>query len=244
MRSTGFSKISTPRRAAAAAVLTAALTVATGGFAAASATGSPTGPLTVDQLKQALPTNSDVAGYTFTPSEDTAKVAATPDQLTSGGPACQKFLDATAGLQSTYGTVAAAQRTLHEQTGSGSHEIQVNVMSFQDPAAASKLITDAKSSVSTCTNLAGTSNGAQIVGTLAPIPQLQTATDRLGYTAFLTVSGVALVVAGETTQVGSAVVNIQVVGPQTQEQAALEQLGMLLGQVTNTVIGKLTTTAS
>lgn len=51
-------------------------------------------------------------------------------------------------------------------------------------------------------------------------------------------------VAGETTQVNSAVVNIQVGGPQTQDQTALEQLDMTLGQVTNPVTGKLITTAS
>jgi PknH-like extracellular domain len=246
MRATGSTKIRIPRGAAVAAVVTA-ITIATSGVAAASAGQSPTpppGPLTPAQLKQALPTSAEVAGYTFNPAEDTSNLTTTPANLTSGGPSCQKFLDATSGLVSTYGTVAAAQRTLHETTCSGSHDIQVNLMTFNDPTAAGKVITDAKDGIGNCTNVQGTASGSPIVGTVTPIPQLQSATDRVGYFGYLTVGGVALLVAAETVQVGSTVADVELIGPQTQDQTVLEQLGTTLGQVTNTVTGKLGATAA
>jgi hypothetical protein len=243
MRATTLSMVRVPRTAAVAAVATAALTLATSGTAAArAAQPSPSpAPLTVGQLRQALPTNTDVAGYTFDPAEDTTKVVTTPDNLTAGGPSCQKFLDATSGLVSKYGTLAGAQRVLHET--SGEHTIQVNVMSFKDSASAGKLITDAKAGINGCSTVAGTVDGSPIAGTVTAIPQLQSATDRLGYFGYLTVGGVALLVAAETVQVGTTVANVQLVGPQTQDTAILEQLGSTLGQVTNTVTGKLTAVA-
>lgn len=247
MRATVSSKIRIPRAAAVAAVAAATFTVAASGVADAAAGQSPTpppGPLTSAELKQALPTGADVAGYTFDPAEDTASLKTTPDSLTGGGASCQKFLDATSGLVSTYGTVAAVQRTLHETTGSGSHDIQVSIMTFKDPTAAAKVITDAKDGISTCTSVQGTAGGSPIVGTVTPIPQLQSATDRLGYFGYLTVGGVALLVAAETVQVGSTVADVELIGPQTQDQTVLTQLGTTLGDVTNTVTGKLLSTTA
>ena len=251
MRSNRFtSQLSVPKRTAVAAVLAASITVATSGAASALAAknplpdpnpSAPSGPLTVDQLKKALPTDADISGYTFDATKDTSALTSKPDTLTTGGAACQKFLDSTEGLTTTYGTVAEVDRQLHET--SGGHTIGVSILSFDSPDAANKVLTDAKDGINGCTNIAGTIGGSQSVGTLSPIPQLASATDRMGYIGYLTVGGLALLVAAETVQVGSTIVDVALYGPQTYDTSALTQMGTTLGNVTNTVTGKVSSIA-
>jgi hypothetical protein len=246
MRSMRFTQLSVPRRAALAAVLAASLAVATGGGAVASvgaATPSPgpTGPLTTDQLKKALPTDADITGYTFDPTQDTSTLTSVADTLTTGGAPCQKFLNATEGLTTTYGTVAEVDRTLRETTGG--RTIHVSIMSFNSPAAATTVLTDAKDGLNGCTSVAGTLSGSATTGTFSPIPQLASATDRIGYVAYLTTGGLAVLLAAETVQVGSTIVNIDLIGPQTQDTTTLQAMGTALGSVTDVVTGKVSSAA-
>lgn len=245
MYPTRFNLHSIPRGTAAAAVLAASLTVATA-TAAGAATGrassaAPTGPLTAAQLQAALPTGTDIPGYTFLPAEDSSAMMTVPDTVTTGGADCQKFLDATEGLTTTYGTVGEASRTMHQ--ASGLQMIVVSVLTFRTPDAATTALTDGRAGLAGCTTLTGTSGGSPIAGTIGPIPQLATATDRFGYAAYLTAGGVAVLMAAEEVQVGSTIVEVALIGSQTQDTTTLHAMGTTLSDTIDAVTAKMGTTS-
>jgi hypothetical protein len=139
----------------AAAVAATMLTSACGGgkSAAAKAAAPVTGgsTLTTDQLKAALLAASDVAGYTSDPSDDTATVTTTQTVVSVGGPACQKFMDASDSLVSAYGTTAQVDRQFTNTDGVVLH---VTLAAYPSAAKAQADIDDLNSGVANCKSAA------------------------------------------------------------------------------------------
>jgi hypothetical protein len=239
MHSNGFIHNAALLKAALAAVFATSLAVGTASGAAAaggsaSKTGSPTGPLTTGQLTKALPTDLDLSGFTYTATEDTTALTTTPTSLTSGGVACQKLFDASAGLSTTYGTVAEAERTLHETAGAG-RTVHVRILSFASADAAKAVLADVKAGVGGCSYASDSTTTLAI----AAIPQLANKPDRVGYAAVATTSGKSVFVGDETVQDGSAIVEATITGPVTQDTNALEAMGTVISTASDATTGKL-----
>jgi hypothetical protein len=205
----------------------------------AASSGGAGVALTTDQISKILLTGKDDPGYTYDASKDSTSTTDTPDVVSSGGSACQTFVDAQNGLSTKYGTTAEVDRELTKSAQG--HVIEDSIMAMPSADKARAMISDLNSSLKSCKNLSATIDGSP--GTMAPtpIPQLVKA-DQAGYVNYLTIGGKTVLVTADVVQVGSAVSIVALIGPVTNDKAELEQMGATMGHLSDIQVGRLKNT--
>jgi hypothetical protein len=194
------------------------------GAASASAPARAGGALTVDQLKAALLADADVPGYTVDPGGDSSDVKTEQDKVSSGGTACQKFMDASNGLAS-YGTVAEADHSW-KNDGTATN-VQFALFSFPTADQAKKVLADTRSGLAACPALtAGTGNSVGSM-TLSPLGDLGVGDSSSAFASVMNINGFTIVMAVAVVQVGSTTFNVAIGGPGLQKSAVAGKTGDL-----------------
>ena len=225
-------KAATPSQASSAVSVTSTAP-------AASSSGGSTGTLAKDQISKLLLTDEDAAGFTFDASHDGTSVTSTQDVVTTGGSACQTFVDAQEALSTKYGTTAEADRRLTKKNDS--RIIESSVVEFPSADKASALISDLTAGLKGCKNLAVNQDGGAVTMAPSAIPEL-TKADQVGYIDYLTAAGDTELMAAELVHVGTAVSVVAFVGPPTNDPAALRQMGgTQLAHLSDLQVGRLKT---
>lgn len=217
-----------PDSSSAGAPSSAPSSAPTGGGAGAA--------LTTDQIRAVLLTDKDDPGYTYDASKDSTDTTDTQDAISAGGSACQKFVDAENGLSTTYGTTAEVDRELTKD--SVGHVIEDSVLAMPSPAKALAMTSDVSASLQSCKSLSVTISGSPGSMSLSAIPQL-TKKGQAGYLDSMTVGGKTVLVAADLVQVGSAVSVVALIGPDTKDSTALQQMGATLGHLSDIQVGRL-----
>lgn len=200
-------------------------------------TATPTPTLTTDQISQLLLTDKDVTGFTFDASQDGKQVTSTQDVVTTGGSACQTFVDAQEALSTKYGTAAEVDRRL-TKAGDG-HAIESSMMVFPSAAKAAAVIADLSTGLQGCKNLALNQSGGAVTMAPSVIPELAKP-GQAGYIDYLTSGGNTELMAADLVQVGAAVSVVAFVGPVTNDPAALQQMGgTQLARLSDVQVGRL-----
>jgi hypothetical protein len=223
----------------AIAVLVASVftTAACGGSTKKAAPASTLTTLTTDQIRKLLLTDKDDAGFTFDAAQDGTAVTSTQDVVTTGGSACQTFVDAQEALSTKYGTAAEVDRRL-TKAGDG-HAIEASVMAFPSPAKAAAMISDLTAGLQGCRNLAVNQAGGAVTMAPSAIPEL-VKSGQAGYIDYLTAGGTTELMAADLVQVGAAVSVVAFVGPVTNDPAALRQMGgTQLAHLSDVQVGRL-----
>ena len=195
--------------------------------------------LTTDQISKLLLTDKDQAGYTFDASQDSTATTNAQDMVSTGGTACQTFVDAQEALSTKYGTTAEIDRQLTKTDG---HTIEDSVMTFPSAAKAAAVIADLTTGLKSCKNLTVTQSGGGAVS-MEPsaIPELAK-TGQAGYVNYLIAGGKTELMAAELVHVGSTVSVVALIGPATTDPAALQQMsGKTLSQLSDVQAGRLKT---
>jgi hypothetical protein len=190
----------------------------------------------VDQISALLLTDKDDPGYTYDGTQDGTTTTDTPDKVTTGGSACQLFVDAENGLSTKYGTTAEVDRQL--TTSAEQHVIQDSVLAFPSSDKAAAMVADATTGLQGCKSLKLTIDGSPGAMAPAPIPQL-TQNGQLGYINYLTISGKTVLMAAELVHVGQAVSVVVLISPTTTDKPTLEKMGASLAALSNLQVGRL-----
>ena len=197
------------------------------------------GGLTADQISKLLLTDSDEPGYTFDASQDGRGTTDTQDMVSTGGAACQTFVDAQEALSTKYGTNAEIDRRLTKTDG---HMIEDSVMTFPSTTRAAAVISDLTTGLKGCKNLTVTQSGGGAVS-MEPsaIPELAKA-DQAGYVNYMIAGGKTELMAAELVHVGTTVSVVALIGPATNDPAALRQMsGTTLSHLSDVQAGRLKT---
>jgi hypothetical protein len=181
-------------------------------------------------------TDKDAPGYTFDASQDDTTKSDNQDLVTTGGSACQAFVDAQNGYTQKYGTTAQVSRQL--QKTAEKHIIQDVVMAFPSSDKAAALISDATAGVQGCKSLKMTIDGGAGSMLPAPIPQLVHA-GQLGYINYMTVSGKTVMMAAEEVHVGQVVSVVVLISAPTSDKPTLERMGATLAHLSDIQVGRL-----
>lgn len=185
--------------------------------------------LTTDQLKSALLGATDVAGYTSDASGDSDTLTTDQTKVSVGGPACQKFMDASDALVSAYGTSAQVDRQFTDAAGIVLH---VTLTSYPSAAKAQAELDDLDAGVAGCKSAAtasataGSTDGATTLS-LAAGPSVGAVAGSDGvvaYTVKAKQNGFDIMLVVETVRVGTAVVSVGLggEGDVSQQQKQLE----------------------
>ena len=212
------------------------LVPATSGGSAASTGGGAGRTLTTEQITKILLTDKDDPGYTYDASRDSKRVTSTPDVVTSGGSVCQTFVDAENGLSTKYGTTAEVDRELSKVAVG--HLIEDSVLAMPSSGKAGAMISDMTASLQGCKKLSATIGVHSGTMELAAIPQL-VKSGQIGYVNHLTINGETVLMTADLVQVGSAVSLVALLGPNTSDKAALEQMGATMGHLSDIQVGRL-----
>ena len=215
-----------------------ASTGSSSGAPSSAATGGSGGTLTTDQIKQILLTDKDAPGYTYDASADSTTTTDTSATVTTGGAACQTFVDAQNGLSTKYGTTAEVDREL-KKTADG-HVIEDSTMAFPAPDKAAAVITDLTAGLANCKSLTMNQSGSTTTMQLSPIPQL-IKDGQVGYVDSLTISGKTVLMAADVVHVGTGLSLVALIGPMTSDNAILQQMGSTLGHLSDLQVGRLKT---
>jgi hypothetical protein len=200
---------------------------------------SASGALTTDQISKLLLTDKDEAGYAFDASQDGTSVTGTQDVVTTGGSACQAFVDAQEGLSTKYGTTVEVDRRLTKPNDD--HTIQSSVMAFPSAGKASALITDLTAGIKGCKGLSLTQADATLSMQPSAIQEL-TKAGQIGFIDYLTANGKTELMAADLVQVGATVSVVAIDGPLTNDPAALQQMGgTQLAHLSDVQVGRLKT---
>lgn len=217
------------------------------GTGAASSAASTTAPstdassaagttLSADQITKNLLTDKDAPGYTFDASQDDTTMSDTQDRVTTGGSACQAFVDAQNGYTQKYNTVAQVSRQLTKTAEH--HIIQDVVMAFPSSDKAAALISDATTGMQGCKSLKMTIDGGSGSMLPAAIPQL-VRSGQLGYINYMTVNGKTVMMAAEEVHVGQAVSVVVLISAPTSDKPTLERMGATLAHLSDLQVGRL-----
>ncbi|WP_370347316.1 sensor domain-containing protein [Catenulispora sp. EB89] len=186
-------------------------------------TGAPGGSLTTAQISALLLTDKDDAGYTFNASQDGTAVTTAQDTVTTGGAACQTFVDAEEALSTKYGTTAEVDRQLSKPNVAIG--IESSVIAFPSADKAAAMISDLATGLKTCKNLAITQSGTvSVVMTPSAIPEL-TKDGQAGYIDYMSAGGKTELLAADLVHVGTAVSVVAFIGPMSNDPALLQQMG-------------------
>jgi hypothetical protein len=219
-------------------------TSATSTTSAASSSGAPTGApgstLTTAQISKLLLTDKDDVGYTFNASQDSTAVTTSQDSVTTGGAACQTFVDAEEALSTKYGTTAEVDRQLTKPNVAIGIESSVMVFPSADKAAA--MVGDLAAGLKSCKNLAITQSGnVAVVMTPSAIPEL-TKNGQAGYIDYMSAGGKTELMAADLVHVGTAVSVVAFIGPMSNDPALLQQMGgKQLSHLSDVQVGRLKT---
>lgn len=212
------------------------------GSPAATSTPAPSGAsggtLTSEQISKLLLTGTDDPGYTFDASKDSTSTTDKQDAVTTGGTACQAFVDAQEALSTKYGTVAEVDRQLVD--AGGGHAVEDSVMAFPSTTEAAAVITDLTAGLQGCKSLSVAQSGGGAI-TMQPsvIPEL-TKDGQAGYINYLTAGGKSELMAAELVHTGTAVSVVAFVGPVTNDPNALKQMSAtLLSHLSDVQVGRL-----
>jgi hypothetical protein len=192
--------------------------VATAVLAGTAACGGSSKPaLTADQVNAQLLTAKDEPGWNFDPDADQRSTPDRPETVTSGGSACQTFLDAGDLLSTKYGTTDDILRTFPAPSGPQNLLDDVAVMPSKAKAAA--LMSDLATGLKGCTSYVTTgTNGATTVRADAGAPA-----GHVAFTMTATIRGDITVVTSDTIQVGEEVVTISYLGGAADDSAKVWQ---------------------
>ncbi|WP_228562596.1 sensor domain-containing protein [Catenulispora rubra] len=227
--------------AAASATSTTSTTSATSAASSSGApTGAPGGSLTTAQISKLLLTDKDDAGYTFNASQDGTAVTTAQDAVTTGGAACQAFVDAEEALSTKYGTTAEVDRQLTKPNVAIG--IESSVIAFPSADKAAAMISDLAAALKTCKNLAITqSSTVSVVMTPSAIPEL-TKDGQAGYIDYMSAGGKTELMAADLVHVGTAVSVVAFIGPMSNDPALLQQMGgKQLSHLSDVQVGRLKT---
>jgi hypothetical protein len=229
---TASSTASTPAAATSAASTPAPSTPT------APAGGAPGATLGSARISTLLLTGKDDPGYSFDATKDSTSTTDKQDAVTTGGPACQSFVDAQEALSTKYGTTAEVDRQLVDATGG--HAVEDSVMVFPTAAKAASMITDLTTGLQGCKNLSvAQSGGGGITMQPSAIPEL-TKDGQAGYINYLTAGGKSELMAAELVHTGTAVSVVAFVGPVTNDPNALKQMSAtLLAHLSDLQVGRL-----
>jgi hypothetical protein len=225
-----------PGKSTTSSAATASTSAAASGGAAGGASGG--GTLTSDRISKLLLTDKDDPGYTFDATKDSTSTTDTQDVVTTGGAACQTFVDAQEALTTKYGTTAEVDRQLTET--SGPLAVEDSVMAFPSAAKAAAMITDLGAGLQGCKSLSVAQVGGGSI-TMQPsgIPEL-TKDGQAGYIDYLTVNGKSELMAAELVHSGNAVSVVAFVGPVSNDPNALKQMSAtLLTRLSDIQVGRL-----
>lgn len=200
-----------------------------------SASGSGV-PLTTDQIVKVLLTDKDDPGYTYDPARDDKTVAHTPEVLTAGGRACQTFVDAEEALSTKYGTTAEVDRALTNTAEAHGIHSSVAVLPTADKGLA--LISDLTAGLNGCKSLTMSRSDG-------PVTMVPTALQTLmrdgeaGFVDYVTIHGNTVLMVFELVHVGTAVSEVVLVGPVTDDKTSLEQMGTTLARLSDVQVERL-----
>ncbi|MEY9927368.1 hypothetical protein ABH926_001993 [Catenulispora sp. GP43] len=215
----------------------ASSTATTAGTAAATASTSVLdATLTTDQISKLLLTGKDESGYTYDPSQDGKEITNTQDVVTTGGSACQTFVDAFEGLRSKYGTSAEVDRQL--TNASTGQAIEDSVMAVGTADRALEMISDLTTGIKDCKSLTVTQSGLSVSMAPTAIPEM-VRDGQVGYINYLNGGGKTSLMASEVVHVGTAVSVIAIIEPPTNDNAALQQLGTTLVHLSDVQVERL-----
>ncbi|MEY9857195.1 hypothetical protein ABH935_002803 [Catenulispora sp. GAS73] len=202
--------------------------------------GAPGGSLTTAQISKLLLTDKDDAGYTFNASQDGTAVTTTQDIVTTGGAACQAFVDAEEALSTKYGTTAEVDRQLTKPNVAIG--IESSVIAFPSADKAAAMISDLATGLKSCKNLAITQSGTvSVVMTPSAIPEL-TKDGQAGYINYMSAGGKTELMAADLVHVGTAVSVVAFIGPMSNDPALLQQMGgKQLSHLSDVQVGRLKT---
>ncbi|MEY9905626.1 orotate phosphoribosyltransferase [Catenulispora sp. MAP12-49] len=181
------------------------------------------GGLSAAQLGKLLLTGQDDAGFTYDASQDGSSVTSIQDVVTTGGSACQAFVDAQEALSTKYGTTAEVDRQL-TKANDDSHVVESSVMAFPSAAKASAMVSDLTASLTGCKNLAVNQDGTAVTMAPSVIPEL-VKDGQVGYVDDMTAAGHTELLAADLVRVGTVVSVVAFLGPVTNDPAALQQMG-------------------
>ncbi|MEY9925717.1 hypothetical protein ABH926_000337 [Catenulispora sp. GP43] len=203
----------------------------------ATSSTAPAGALTAAQLGKLLLTSQDAAGFTYDASQDGTSVTSTQDVVTTGGSACQTFVDAQEALSTKYGTTAEVDRQLTK--ANDSHVVESSVMAFPSAAKAAAMVSDLTVGLKGCKNLAVNQNGSAVTMAPSVIPEL-VKSGQAGYIDYMTAAGNTELMAADLVQVGTVVSVVAFLGPVTNDPAALQQMGgTQLAHLSDVQVGRL-----
>lgn len=226
--------------AASTGAKTAAPSSAASSTSAAPSTDSSSGSsgtaLSSDQLSKNMLTDKDAPGYTYDASQDDTTLSDTPDTVTSGGSACQRFVDAQNAATPKYDTSAEVSRALTKTAEQ--HVIQDVVMAFPSSEKAAAVVSDATTGLQGCKSLKLTIDGGS--GTMVPavIPQL-VHDGQLGYINYLTMKGKTVIMAADEVHVGQAVSIVVLVSAPTNDKPTLEKMGATMAHLSDIQVARL-----
>lgn len=194
--------------------------------AAPSVTPSQAGaaPLTEEQLTAVADalTKAGARGLTEDTSVRSTGVTEEKDDVSSGGPACQTFMDAMASYAPTYASSAEVDRGYEADTTNGREEVLVTLVSHASPAQAHHAVEDLRTSATSCPHLTAALDDMTSRMNLAPMTQPTLGDDsavvRIGLEQPPTLITTAL------TQVGSTTVNVFVVSPKAYDPGVPAQV--------------------
>lgn len=189
------------------------------------------------QLSKLLLTGQDAAGFTFDAVQDGSSVTSVQDAVTTGGSACQTFVDAQKALSTKYGTTAEVDRRLTK--ANDGHVIESSVLAFPSAAKASAMLSDLTAGLKECKNLAVNQDSAAVTMAPSVIPEL-VKNGQAGYIDYLTAAGHTELMAADLVQVGTMVSVVAFLGPVTNDPAALQQMGgTQLAHLSDIQVGRL-----
>lgn len=235
--STGKTAVTPPNTALVPSTSSGASSAnSTGSTGSSSGTTAGGKSLTTDQISANLLTDKDDPGYTYDASEDGTSVTDTQDVVSSGGGACQTFVDAEDGLSTKYGTAAEVDRELAKSAEG--HVIEDSVLAMPSPDKALAMISDLAGSLQSCKKLSVAISGKPGSMELSAIPQLMKH-GQAGYINYLTVGGKTVLMTADLVQVGSAVSVVALLGPVTNDKTELGQMGATMGHLSDLQVARL-----
>ncbi|ACU77589.1 hypothetical protein Caci_8774 [Catenulispora acidiphila DSM 44928] len=234
--STGKTAVTPPNTALAPSTSGASSANSTGSTSSSGGTTTGGKSLTTDQISANLLTDKDDPGYTYDASEDGTSVTDTQDVVSSGGGACQTFVDAENGLSTKYGTTAEVDRELTKSAEG--HVIEDSVLAMPSPDKALAMVSDLSGSLQSCKKLSVAISGKPGSMELSAIPQLMKH-GQAGYLNYLTVGGKTVLLTADLVQVGSAVSVVVLLGPVTNDKTELGQMGSTMGHLSDLQVARL-----
>ncbi|GAA1986590.1 sensor domain-containing protein [Catenulispora subtropica] len=192
--------------------------------------------MTTDQISKLLLTDKDDPGYTYDPARDDKSVKDTPEVLTAGGSDCQTFVDAEEALSTKYGTVAQVDRALSKVAeGHGIHS-SVAVLPTEEKGLT--MLADLAAGLKGCKSLTLTQSDGPVTMAPSAIPAMMREGE-VGFISYVTINGNTILMAFELDHVGKAVSEVVLIGPTTNDEKKLEQMGSTLGRLSDIQVERL-----